>query len=96
MKTRKLAIVALVALMSAPIAAYAGGSHHGGGHHDSSKHHDGGKHGGGKHGGGKHGGDHDKDDDKDFCDPDPITEVDGHSVKELFSLFLKWYEEYHS
>ncbi|WP_370314872.1 hypothetical protein [Thalassolituus sp.] len=47
MKTRKLAIVAMVAAMAMPLAANAGGGH-GGGHH-----------GGGHHGGGHHGGDKD-------------------------------------
>ena len=42
MKTRKLAIVAMVAAMAMPLAANAGGGHHGGGHH-----------GGGHHGGDK-------------------------------------------
>ena len=84
MITRKLVVVALVAMMSAPLAAHAGG----GNHHDSGSHHSGGKH----HGGGKHGGKHDKD----FCDPKPITEVHGHSVKELYSLFRKFIEEHYS
>ncbi|MEC8522747.1 MAG: hypothetical protein VXZ24_00685 [Pseudomonadota bacterium] len=88
MITRKLVVVALVAMMSAPLAAHAGGGHHGGKHHDSGSHHSGGKH----HGGGKHGGKHDKD----FCDPKPITEVHGHSVKELYSLFRKFIEEHYS
>ena len=88
MITRKLVVVALVAMMSAPLAAHAGGGHHGGKHHDSGSHHSGGKH----HGGGKHGGKRDKD----FCNPKPITEVHGHSTKELYSLFLKWIEEYYS
>jgi len=78
MITRKLVVVALVAMMSAPLAAHAGG----GNHHDSGSHHSGGKHGGKR--------------DKDFCDPKPITEVHGHSVKELYSLFRKFIEEHYS
>ncbi|WP_300433517.1 hypothetical protein [uncultured Thalassolituus sp.] len=41
MKTRKLAIVAMVAAMAMPLAANAGGGHggghHGGGHHGGDK-----------------------------------------------------------
>tara|TARA_Y100000296_G_scaffold37900_1_gene43855 strand:+ start:14941 stop:15171 length:231 start_codon:yes stop_codon:yes gene_type:complete len=42
MKTRKLVIIAMVAAMSTPLAAYAGGGHHGGGGHHDGGHHDGG------------------------------------------------------
>lgn len=34
MKTRKLVIIAMVAAMSTPLAAYAGGGHHDGGDKD--------------------------------------------------------------
>ena len=84
MITRKLVVVALVAMMSAPLAAHAGGGHHGGKHHDSGSH----------HGGGKHGDKHDHD--RDFCDPKPITREHGHSAKELYSLFRKLIKEYYS
>ena len=81
MKASKLAIVAMVAAMSMPLAANAGGGgHHGGGHHGGG-HHDGGHHDGG---------------DKDFCDPGKITTDTGLTLSDLFALFLQWYGDNHA